>query len=301
MTWPRSTSRSRSLAGCEAFGLDAHAVRAGRDGANANAPSSAASEVSTGVPASVSRLTAAPARACRRRSTARGPRGGPGEAPAPPAPTGSRASRPRSRRARPGRGRGLERVSVADARRDRLVALARRLERELTDGLQRAASSASLADPTTFASVSLPSAAIVSSRSTAAPSGGVDSGRFASTAFATLGGVSAVGAVAGAIGRLGGRARRRDPVREQRERARNQRPSSRSLYRASRPPRGRFSQSRASAHRRETPVSFPADAGRARSRVTGVRADTRQLSVPRTNDEDARGFWRHGRCNATFK
>src|SRR3954464_9959827 len=60
-----------------------------------------------------------------------------------------------------------------------------------------AASSSSLAEPTTLASVSLPAAAIVSSTSTAAPSAGVVSGRFAATNFVTRGGVIVVaGAVA---------------------------------------------------------------------------------------------------------
>ena len=79
-------------------------------------------------------------------------------------------------RGRGGDGRGLEGVAIADARRDGWSPLRAGSNVNWRTASSAAASSASPAEPTTFASVSLPSAAIVSSRSTAAPSGGVASG-----------------------------------------------------------------------------------------------------------------------------
>jgi hypothetical protein len=140
-----------------------------------------------------------------------------------------------------------------------------------------AASSASPADPTTFASVSVPSAAIVSSRSTAAPSGGVPSGRFASTNFATRGGVNAAAGCAAASGAWAwARGAATAPVSSASALATSVHlfdlvPGISASARS-------FSQSRASGDPRETVAASPPRPHPELRRATAVRPDTRQLS-----------------------
>ena len=181
-------------------------------------------------------------------------------------------------RGRGGDGRGIEGVAIADARRDRLVALARGFEGELLDGLQR--------------------------RGVQLVAGGAD---HLGVGQRAVGGDRQLEIDGGAFGRRRVRALRLDELRHARRRhrrrgrggfgclrrtraaprlrssatpARSQPASISSIvYRASRPPRGRISQSRASAHHRETVVIRRANAAREGSARTTVRADTRQLSV----------------------
>ena len=162
-----------------------------------------------------------------------------------------------------------------------LVALARGLERELADGLQRRGVQlrARRARPPSRRSACRRRRSSARDRRprlrAASPPG-----RFASTNFVTRGGVSADGAAAPLAGVCAdARGATVVPLASTHQRARDQLPLSRSSLRTSRPPRGPSAKV-VPARITAKPCRLPPRSVLDGRRVTTVRADTRQVSVP---------------------